>query len=263
MFSHVLVEFIFRLTFGVAAAMALTPARWVISGFYRVHLWVLLGLQTLAALASYSATAAPGVSSDVISTRFWLAVAAAIASYIGAVIWMYERPLAGKMALWMVAALAVAGTLLPLLQPAQPQFLWHLADRFSSGLLLGLVTTSMLLGHWYLNTPTMKLEPLRRLVLLLAIVVCARMLIDGGGAWLETKLHLPQTTTSPTTWFLFLSLRWLAGLVGVLLLAGLTWQTLKIPNTQSATGILYAAVILAFIGELSSQLLSAQARYPV
>jgi hypothetical protein len=59
------------------------------------------------------------------------------------------------------------------------------------------------------------------------------------------------------------ALRWLAGLVSVLGLAWLTWQTLKIPNTQSATGILYAAVILAFIGELTSQLLSAEARYPI
>ena len=66
-----------------------------------------------------------------------------------------------------------------------------------------------------------------------------------------------------TTWGLFVALRWLAGLVSVLGLAWLTWQTLKIPNTQSATGILYAAVILAFIGELTSQLLSAEARYPI
>ena len=62
---------------------------------------------------------------------------------------------------------------------------------------------------------------------------------------------------------LFLALRWLSGLAGVLVVAWLTWQTLKIPNTQSATGILYAGVILAFIGELTSQLLSAGARYPV
>ena len=68
---------------------------------------------------------------------------------------------------------------------------------------------------------------------------------------------------SALLWALFLALRWLSGIVGVLGLAWLTWQTLKIPNTQSATGILYAGVILVFIGELTSQLLSAQALYPV
>jgi hypothetical protein len=46
-------------------------------------------------------------------------------------------------------------------------------------------------------------------------------------------------------------------------LTGLTWQTLKIPNTQSATGILYAAVVLAIIGELMSQLLSTATHYPM
>jgi hypothetical protein len=66
-----------------------------------------------------------------------------------------------------------------------------------------------------------------------------------------------------TTFALFLTLRWLSGLIGTLFLAALTWQTLKIPNTQSATGILYAAVILTFIGELTSQLLSAETLYPV
>ena len=37
----------------------------------------------------------------------------------------------------------------------------------------------------------------------------------------------------------------------------MSWQTLKIPNTQSATGILYVAVITTFLGELTSLLLSA------
>ena len=42
----------------------------------------------------------------------------------------------------------------------------------------------------------------------------------------------------------------------------MTWQTLKIPNTQSATGILYVAVILTFLGELVSHLLSQELRIP-
>ena len=40
-------------------------------------------------------------------------------------------------------------------------------------------------------------------------------------------------------------------------------KTLKIPNTQSATGILYVAVLGAFLGELTSQLLSVGTLYPV
>ena len=45
-------------TFGVALAMAITPSKHVSSGFYRVHLWVLMGLNTFAALAVFSQTEA-------------------------------------------------------------------------------------------------------------------------------------------------------------------------------------------------------------
>jgi hypothetical protein len=136
-------------------------------------------------------------------------------------------------------------------------------DRVTSGLLLGLVTTSMLLGHWYLNTPTMKLEPLKRLIVLLGAAVVLRAIVCAPGTWLIATDASPATGMPYSGWLMFAMLRWSSGLIGVLILAILTWQTLKIPNTQSATGILYAGVVLAFIGELTSQLLSAQARYPV
>lgn len=253
MFAPLLVDFLFRLTFGVAVAMAITSSRDVTSGFFRVHLWVLLGVLTLVALATYSGN----------YWQFWLATAGAIVSYVGAVIWIYERWLPGKAAIFCVAACALAGVVVRLVPLNSWTGLLHFIDRTTSGLLLGFVTASMLLGHWYLNTPTMKLEPLKRLIALLALAVVARMCVVAAGAWLEYNQHLDSTSMSPSTWVLFLALRWLSGLIGVLALAGLTWQTLKIPNTQSATGILYAAVVLAFIGELTSQLLTAQAVYPV
>ena len=46
-------------------------------------------------------------------------------------------------------------------------------------------------------------------------------------------------------------LQWLAGILGTSLVAVMTWQTLKIPNTQSATGILYVGVIFVFLGEMA------------
>jgi hypothetical protein len=53
------------------------------------------------------------------------------------------------------------------------------------------------------------------------------------------------------------SLRWLAGLVGLPVLLWMSRKTLDIPNTQSATGILYVACIAAIVGELAAQLLQA------
>lgn len=260
----ILVEFLFRLTFGVAVSMGLTPSKLVTSGFYRVHLWVLMGLMTFASLAIY------GTRQSLPCTWTWqgsLAIVAAAVSYVGAVIWMYERNLAGKIIIWIVAGLSLLGcTLPPLLAAGSAEMpnlpAWLIADRVTGGLVLGSITTAMLLGHWYLNTPTMKLDPLRRLIGLIVLALVCRMLVSGSGAWLEGT-RLAAAGTLSQQWLLFLSLRWLAGLVSPLGLAWMTWLTLKIPNTQSATGILYAAVILSFIGELSAQLLSASAAYPL
>jgi len=263
LFSQILVEFLFRLTFGIAVAMGLTRSDQVTSGFFRIHLWVLMGLQTLAALALYSPSAGKTEEAAIRHWQLVLAAAAAAASYLGAVIWMYERRRAGKIAVWLVAGLAIAGCLLPLLISTTRPIALQIAERVTGGLLLGLVTTAMLLGHWYLNTPTMKLEPLRRLIVLLAAATIARAIVCGSGTGLELAWHATREGSALTTWLVFIALRWLAGIVGVLGLAWLTWLTLKIPNTQSATGLLYAGVIVAFIGELVSQLLSAEALYPL
>ena len=49
----------------------------------------------------------------------------------------------------------------------------------------------------------------------------------------------------------------------VLRMIWMAWRTLDIPNTQSATGILYVAVLGVFIGELTGLLLSADSAYPL
>ncbi len=263
MFNPTLVEFLFRLTLGVAVAMGLTPAAQVTSGFYRVHLWVLMGVQTLAAVALWSR---PSVQSTGVPVAHWqlgCALAAAILCYVGAAIWMYERRLAGKIVIWIVAGLALAGCLLPLSINTEKAVGFQIADRLTSGLLLGFVTTAMLLGHWYLNTPTMKLAPLARLIVLLAFAVIVRAIVCGAGAAMELTLAGGRQGSELTTWLVFLGLRWLAGIAGVLGVTWLTWLVLKIPNTQSATGLSYAGVILAFIGELTSLLLSAEGMYPL
>jgi hypothetical protein len=60
-----------------------------------------------------------------------------------------------------------------------------------------------------------------------------------------------------------LAMRWLAGLIGPLVIAWMAWQTLKIPNTQSATGILYVGVIFVFLGELAALVLSGKLGHPI
>jgi len=255
----ILTQFVFRLTFGLALAISITPSRLVPSGFYRVHLYVLLGLNVLAALVAAGARE---------QFDLWPPVAGALLSYAGAVAWLYEKSKAGTVLLVAVTVLALIGAwLAPAVNTshvsntdsdiAAVALAW--LDAPTAGLLLGASMAAMLLGHWYLNTPTMDLVPLRRLVILLAAAAVLRGLVCAIGLGLETATE----GVPPVEQVLFLSLRWLAGIFGILGLAWMTWQTLKIPNTQSATGILYVSVIGTFVGELTSQLLSAQAGYPL
>lgn len=268
MIWQTLVEFLCRLTFGVAVAMALLPARWVTSGFFRVHLWVLMGVQTFAALALWSLSSEDARYQQVMNWQVAAAVVAAVVSYVGAVIWMYEASTLGKIALAIVAAAAfvaaIASTAFaPSWVPGRMSANLRAVEIISGGLVAGLITAAMLLGHWYLNTPTMRLDPLKRLLQLLLAAIAIRIVIGAIGAWLMANRLSNLAEGITTAWVLFMSLRWIAGLILPLVLTYLTWQTLKIPNTQSATGILYAGVILVFIGELCAQMLSVSAPFPL
>ena len=262
MLWQILLQFIFRITFGVALAMAITPSRLVTSGFYRIHLWVLMGANVFASLILF--TSEQPVPDPVMPLLSMLVPGLAVASYLGSVAWLYERPQVGRgfLVVITVSGLLAAGCSQSWENEAGSlATLLLAADVLTSGLLLGSVLTAMLLGHWYLNTPSMQLAPLKRLLLLLFAGLALRMLICGSSLILE--LGQPEAAAWGIRTWSIISFRWLAGLVGTLVLTLLTWQTLKVPNTQSATGILYAAVILTFLGELVSQLLGVDMHYPL
>ncbi len=253
-------DFTVRLAFGIATSMALTSPRLVPAGFYRVHLWVLLGLNTLALLlVPREAHGHYGILS--------LVMLGIVASYFGSVAWLYERKDLGLALILMVGALDLSAAIwVGSAAQARDQRvaeqrttersgegsgnprIGRFAECVTSGMLLGLTTTAMLLGHWYLITPTMQLRPLRILVagigmaVLLRALVCLPDLMALGRStgWIPASL---------------MGLRWLAGILGVGGMAYMAWQTLRIPNTQSATGILYVAVVLVFLGELTAILL--------
>lgn len=285
---NLLIQFLLRLSFGLAAGMAITSSKLVTSGYFRNHLYVTLGLTTLAAMVSFS----------VVPDVLWYAVAGAMASYVGSIFWLYEKPAAGRVVLLLVGlacwlGLAKHNSYLVEAKYEQDLYLKNYfeaidenetisieqaegmekqarwsgfsagtlipASIVSSGLLLGLTMAAMLLGHWYLNTPTMELVPLRRLIIAMGVAVGLQAIVSALGLWGE----LTYANEITTQWWLFLVLRWSFGILGVAILTWMAWQTLKIPNTQSATGILYVAVIGTFVGETMALLLSAESLFPL
>ena len=260
-----LAQFLLRLAFGLAIGMAITSPRQVSSGFYRNHLYVTLGLATLAALSLASNS----------PIAMWFAITGAVLSYIGSICWLYNAKRIGFVVLRLVAwvcflaAILGAGAQMEVVATGtaptdetltmyhqKPIGTLETIGVLTSGLVLGLTTTAMLLGHWYLNSPGMELGPLRRLLALAAVAVAMQAIVSTAGLAAMWQANAGV----PIHWVL---LRWSFGIVGVAAMLWMAWQTLKIPNTQSATGILYVAVIGAFVGELAACLLSAESAYPL
>jgi hypothetical protein len=234
---RLLLEFLCRFGWGLALGLVATPAAVVPGGFFRVNLLVVMGLATFAALVAPTAAA---------GTTWLLPATAAVAAWMGSVAWFGERRRAGMvLSAACAAALAAAVAVLA----ASP---WAVAPALVSGLVTGLTVHAMLLGHWYLNAPGMRVDALRRMIDLALAAWAAQVAIAVGGL-------LPWRPPADAATAALLSLRWLAGLVGLPVLLVMARRTLEIPNTQSATGILYVACLAAILGELTAQLLAAAA----
>ena len=236
---RLLVDFLCRFGWGMAAALAVTPATLVPAGFFRVNLLVVLGLASVAAFLARAEVAGPA----------WiLTAAAAVVAWLGSIAWFGDRTRAGMTLCRVAALLLAAATVLVQSRPGPAAA----GTALVSGLVVGLTVHAMLLGHWYLNAPGMSVAALRRM-------------IDWAlAAWgVQLVLSLAAAASDPSSVQLtggtataLLSLRWLAGLVGLPVLLVMSRKTLDIPNTQSATGILYVACLAAILGELTAQLLS-------
>ena len=264
---EILAQFLLRLSFGLAVGMAITSSRQVSSGYFRNNLYVMLGLTTLAALALAAIS----------SLAAGIAAAAAFLCFLGSACWLYESKRSGSVVIWAVAGCSLLAAWMGIFGgPSETEFVGRLpaylpisspiaqraalvVSTATSGLVLGVTFAAMLLGHWYLNSPGMELAPLRRLITAAAVAVAIQSLVSAVGLGIEVSAGSRVTVS----WLLFVVLRWSFGLVGVAALLWMARQTLKIPNTQSATGILYVAVIGVFVGELTALLLSAESAFPL
>ena len=135
--------------------------------------------------------------------------------------------------------------------PAAPASLSALAGA----LLAGATAATMTLGHWYLVDPTLSIRPLATGAALflgaagLRAAVAAGFLVSGGA--LALRIESPADLIYSTT-ALFFSFRTVTGLLAPLTLAALVRSTVRIRSTQSATGLLYVALILVLFGELTA-----------
>jgi hypothetical protein len=245
-----LAVFALRLAAGMMGCLLLLPATVINPRFFRTHFLTALALAGLSLACVRDSAEWPLLTC--------LGAALALA-FVGSMVWGLEGAPGGRTFIVMTT-LALAGSLILLSprlaggedQPAASRGLYLLGDATSAAL-LGSAVTAMLLGHSYLIAPTMSLKPLMRLLVALVLAILCRLAVDGYAFACWTATPPSVSLNSDTT--LWLLLRWLVGFAAPLGLDWMAWQSARIRSTQSATGILYVAVIFCVLGETTSLLL--------
>jgi hypothetical protein len=213
--------------------------------FFRTNSQVILGLLVLAALAASGAGAT--------NPACWSLAAAAAAAYAAAIAWGLGLAWIGRWALGLIAAVAAVWLAAASFEPDRGLWAFNSASRLASGFVLGTTLAAMLLGHHYLTAPTMSIEPLKSYVRLMGWGLAVRGALGVAGLVLSQGAQPALGFGGGTVdaW-LFPMMRWGMGFAAPAVAAVMAWQTVRIRSTQSATGILYAAMTLLLFGELSS-----------
>lgn len=239
---NLLVDFLCRIGWGMALGLVLTPAAAVPAGFFRANLLVVMGAATFAALALAGG-----------GWTWLLPAAAAVIAWVGGILWLAGRTRGGIVACLLCAKLLATVTVL---RGGVGGGIGGGLAGLVSGAVVGLTLHAMLLGHWYLNAPGMRVDILRRMIDITLVAWGIECLVS-----LPSGLEMIQAAAGsqpPDRATLALdALRWIGGLAGLPVLLVMSRQTLAIPNTQSATGILYVACLAAITGDLAAHLLAA------
>ncbi len=259
--------FVLKLVAGIVLMWLLMPRRDVTDGFFRIQMLVVLGLTVLLVLTIEPATltggtdsVSPAESQNLAETIKWLRgmnVLAAVVAYLGHIFWKLGRRTPGKIAIYSLGALSVGSLTLHAVSMVKSVPVWlQLLSEVSSAAVLGATLTGMLLGHWYLTTPTMSIQPLTWFTRALFVAGLARLL--------ATSISITHFgwTSKDMTLTLWLLVRLTGSILVPLAAAFFVGKILKYRNTQSATGVLFAALILVFMGEMSATLIERTVRIP-
>ncbi len=251
-------QFALRMMFGMSLMWTVMPRQKVSTGFFRIQMLIVMGLSVLAALTfgelSQNPEAVPVLPSSL--GKPGCMVLAGL-GFLGSAFWTLGQRRIGTAAVFSIFVLSgmiLFGTTFTRFDSGTD---WLLASaEFATSATLGGAMTGMLLGHWYLTAPTMSIEPLSTLNRLFGLAVVVRLIVS------VIALGLGYAVIQTQTHWLWLCLRWLAGILGPLVLVVMVAKILRYKNTQSATGVLFVGVILTFIGELSATLLARELGLP-
>lgn len=262
-------SFVLKLLVGIAMMWLLMPRNEVTDGFFRIQMLVALGLSVLLVLIVSSRQSADvtlpqsvAVDSKTLSETSDRIVCiaqiiAACVSYAGHIFWKLGRRTPGAIAIYCIALLSflsqICFSMVPGLSVDSCQVL---VSNLVSSTVLGAMLTGMLLGHWYLTTPTMSIGPLSWFTRTLAVAAAFRLVMTG------IAFGRFGFATHDLVHSLWLLLRIVGGILIPFASSIAVAKILKYRNTQAATGVLFAALILVFMGEMAAALLERDLQIP-
>jgi hypothetical protein len=210
---------------------------------YRLFMaWLLVVFAAILLLSEQNLP--PGTVADATAEMrrvlVWL-FAAIVAVYLVASIARLPRSglaiAAGLVGVASLAVLAAAGGTL-----SAPLFA---AQLILAALALGAVNAAMLLGHWYLVTPKLSPQPLRRMMWLLLVALVMQIV-----AFAVAVLAISSGPLGgPIAW-----LTWLRLGVGIVLPIGITVLAAlasRAASLQASTGLLYIGLALIMAGSIA------------
>ncbi|MEA2684203.1 MAG: hypothetical protein QOK05_2531, partial [Chloroflexota bacterium] len=134
-----------------------------------------------------------------------------------------------------------------------------------SAITIGTVTTAMLLGHWYLVVPNLSIRPLVALLVLLAIglvlqgaLAITSLLVLAGHAGVASRQEVLTGGYSLTFW-----MHVGVGIALPLLITALATQSTRLRSLMSATGLLYVAVVLTLVGQVTGKVIFFNGNLPL
>ena len=134
-----------------------------------------------------------------------------------------------------------------------------------STITIGTVTTAMLLGHWYLVVPNLSTRPLYILLgvlaagFLLQAGLAAGALFALAGAGNVADRHDLIAGSYAIPFWMHVA----AGIGLPLVIVGLAFQSTRLRSLMSATGLLYVAVVLTLVGQVTGKVIFFSGNLPL
>jgi len=265
-----------ELALGGMFALAIPPFFKVERGFYKssASVYLVAGLVTAIGLAFLAirggASEGPSAAALWTAAGFWTLFSAVFATYLYT-LWFdngWLRARSFTLGLGMgIMALAFNAIILTPAGFGIAADVGAVLTALTSGLVLGLTSGAMLFGHWYLIDLEMPVDYLRTFMRVLVGAIIANIgatLVSVVLLWLAGGTMGAGAVGSLLGPNLMLGTMWFAlGPAATIVLVWMCWQTLKIPQTMAATGLLYIAVMSVLVGEMLSRFILFRTSVPL